>query len=160
MIFPPFQYATPSAFKSTRDSARLGLAVDPRRPVRFHGRVVRTVPLLRFALRALGEVIWSRDAHRRSIVLRDRGRSPHRHDEHRLTQGPCAHLIALLETSESPTRINSRGWVCPSGRRSATWPTPTASRSACCSTSHHIGRTNVASTTSRSRSRSGREDRV
>jgi len=61
MIFPPFQYATPSAFESTRDSARLGLAVDPRRPVRFHGRVVRNVPLLRFALRALGEVIWSRD---------------------------------------------------------------------------------------------------
>jgi len=61
MTFAPFQYATPSAFESTRDSARLGLAADPRRPVRFHGRMVRNVPLLRFALRALGEAIWSRD---------------------------------------------------------------------------------------------------
>lgn len=62
MTFAAFHYATPSAFDSTRDGARLGLAADPRRPVRFHGRVVRNIPLLRFALRALGEAVWSHDA--------------------------------------------------------------------------------------------------
>lgn len=61
MILRAFNYATPSVFESGRDEARLGLTADSRRPVRFHGRVVRNVPLLRFALRAFGEVVWSRD---------------------------------------------------------------------------------------------------
>lgn len=57
-----FDYATPSAFESDRDRARLGLAANARRPVRFHGRVARDTFLLRIALRALGEAIWSEDA--------------------------------------------------------------------------------------------------
>jgi hypothetical protein len=55
-------YASPSVFESTRDSAIVGLAANARRPVRFHGRVVRNLFPLRIALRALGEVIWSDDA--------------------------------------------------------------------------------------------------
>jgi hypothetical protein len=55
-------YASPSVFESTRDSAIVGLAANQRRPVRFHGRVVHNLFPLRIALRALGEVIWSDDA--------------------------------------------------------------------------------------------------
>lgn len=54
-------YASPSLFESNRERALLGIASDARRPVRFHGRLVRNIPLFRFALRALGEVIWSDD---------------------------------------------------------------------------------------------------
>lgn len=54
-------YASPSGFESQRDRALLGLSTSTRRPVRFHGRVRRNVPLLRFTLRALGEAIWSDD---------------------------------------------------------------------------------------------------
>jgi hypothetical protein len=54
-------YASTSVFQSTRDSTLLGIAANARRPVRFHGRVVKEIPLLRFALRALGEAIWSDD---------------------------------------------------------------------------------------------------
>ncbi|REK10960.1 MAG: hypothetical protein DWQ37_15025 [Planctomycetota bacterium] len=54
-------YASPSMFESTRDAAALGLAANARRPVRFHGRVVQHGFLLRVALRALGEAIWSDD---------------------------------------------------------------------------------------------------
>jgi hypothetical protein len=54
-------YATPSAYESTRDKALLGLSANCRRPVRFHGRVDRHIFLLRLALRTLGEVIWSSD---------------------------------------------------------------------------------------------------
>jgi hypothetical protein len=54
-------YATPSVFESDRDRALLGIAGNARRPVRFHGRATRHVPLLRFTLRALGEAIWSND---------------------------------------------------------------------------------------------------
>jgi len=56
-----FDYATPSVFESGRDHALLGISANARRPVRFHGRVTRNVPLLRFTLRALGEAIWSND---------------------------------------------------------------------------------------------------
>lgn len=56
-----FDYATPSVFSSDREQAVLGLAANERRPVRFHGRVVREVFMLRTALRALGEAIWSED---------------------------------------------------------------------------------------------------
>ena len=54
-------YASPSAFRSTRDEQMLGLAANARRPVRFHGTVVKHGFLLRVALRALGELIWSSD---------------------------------------------------------------------------------------------------
>lgn len=56
-----FDYASPSALVSERDRALLGFAADARRPVRFHGRIREQLPLVRFALRALGEAIWSRD---------------------------------------------------------------------------------------------------
>ena len=56
-----FDYASPSALVSERERALLGLAADARRPVRFHGRIRSQLPLVRFALRALGEAIWSRD---------------------------------------------------------------------------------------------------
>ncbi|MGD9505832.1 MAG: SWIM zinc finger family protein [Syntrophobacteraceae bacterium] len=55
-------YATPSAFASERDRAVLGISANVRRPVRFHGRALRNIPLLRFALRALGQAIWSDDS--------------------------------------------------------------------------------------------------
>src|SRR5262245_60610109 len=61
MIFA-IDYASPSVFESDRDRTLLGIAANGRRPVRFHGRVTRNVPLLRFSLRALGEAIWSNDA--------------------------------------------------------------------------------------------------
>lgn len=54
-------YASPSVFESDRERALLGIASDARRPVRFHGRLVRNVPLFRFVLRALGEAIWSNE---------------------------------------------------------------------------------------------------
>jgi len=62
MIPVHVEYATPSAFESDRDRAVVGMAANARRPVRFHGRIVRQVPLLRFALRALGAAIWSDDS--------------------------------------------------------------------------------------------------
>jgi hypothetical protein len=54
-------YASPSVFESSRDRALLGVSANARRPVRFHGRVTRNIPLLRFTLRALGQAIWSND---------------------------------------------------------------------------------------------------
>ena len=54
-------YASPSVFESTRDSNLVGIAANARRPVRFHGTVVEHSFLLRIALRALGEAIWSDD---------------------------------------------------------------------------------------------------
>ena len=54
-------YATPSVLESDRDRALLGISANARRPVRFHGRAMRNVPLLRFTLRVLGEAIWSND---------------------------------------------------------------------------------------------------
>ncbi len=62
MIPVAFDYATPSVFESDAARATLGISANARRPVRFHGRVTRNVPLLRFALRALGELIWSSDS--------------------------------------------------------------------------------------------------
>jgi len=60
MIFA-LDYASPSVFESERDRALLGISANQRRPVRFHGRLMRNVPLFRFTLRALGEAIWSND---------------------------------------------------------------------------------------------------
>jgi hypothetical protein len=54
-------YASPSVFMSNREQALLGMSASARRTVRFHGRVRRQVPLLRFTRRALGEAIWSND---------------------------------------------------------------------------------------------------
>lgn len=62
MIPFAFDYATPSAFESTRERARLGLTPDGHRPVRFHGRVAREVLSVRLALQTLGELIWSDDS--------------------------------------------------------------------------------------------------
>jgi hypothetical protein len=56
-----FDYASPSVFESDPERALLGVSANARRPVRFHGRVIRNIPLFRFALRALGEAIWSND---------------------------------------------------------------------------------------------------
>lgn len=60
MIFA-VDYASPSVFTSERDRALLGMSANARRPVRFHGRIMRNIPLFRFTLRALGEAIWSND---------------------------------------------------------------------------------------------------
>lgn len=60
MIFA-VDYASPSVFESERDRALLGISTNARRPVRFHGRITRNIPLFRFTLRALGEAIWSND---------------------------------------------------------------------------------------------------
>ncbi len=54
-------YASPSMIESSRDTATLGIATNARRPVQFCGKVVEQNFLLRFALRALGEAIWSND---------------------------------------------------------------------------------------------------
>lgn len=54
-------YASPSAFESTRDESSLNIAANARRLVRFRGQVVRHGFILRMALRALGQAIWSND---------------------------------------------------------------------------------------------------
>lgn len=60
-MFASIVYASPSAFRSTRDHAELDVAASVTRPVRFCGRVVHNGFALRIALRALGEAIWSSD---------------------------------------------------------------------------------------------------
>lgn len=55
-------YASPSALEVRPDAAALTVACDARRPVRFHGTVVQHAFLLRIALRALGQAIWSDDS--------------------------------------------------------------------------------------------------
>ncbi|MCA9199395.1 MAG: hypothetical protein KDA87_17740 [Planctomycetales bacterium] len=54
-------YASPSVFAANRDINDLVFATNSRRPVRFHGTVVKHGFPLRIALRALGETIWSDD---------------------------------------------------------------------------------------------------
>jgi ribosomal protein S25 len=61
MISAVLDYAGPSMLQVDEDSARLGLSTNLRRPVRFHARVKDQVVLLRFALQALGEVVWASD---------------------------------------------------------------------------------------------------
>lgn len=61
MTFQAITYASPSAFQSTRDRSDLSMAANALRPVSFHGRVVQHGFLLRIALRALGQAIWSED---------------------------------------------------------------------------------------------------
>jgi hypothetical protein len=55
-------YASPSNFDAALDQQSLGLAVNRRRPVQFSGFVREHCFILRIALRALGEAIWSEDA--------------------------------------------------------------------------------------------------
>jgi len=57
-----FDYATPSAFESDRERARIGFTADARRPVRLHARIAREALSVRLALQALGELIWSNDS--------------------------------------------------------------------------------------------------
>jgi hypothetical protein len=54
-------YASPSVLDSTREAATVGLSTNLRRRVRFHGLVREHGFILRIALRALGEAIWSND---------------------------------------------------------------------------------------------------
>lgn len=54
-------YASPSLLDSTADTTNVAVAANMRRPVRFHGRVRDHGFILRIALRALGELIWSND---------------------------------------------------------------------------------------------------
>jgi hypothetical protein len=54
-------YASPSLLDSTADKTNVAVATNLRRPVRFHGRVRDHGFILRIALRALGELIWSND---------------------------------------------------------------------------------------------------
>lgn len=54
-------YASPSLLDSTADATNVAVATNLRRPVRFHGRVRDHGFILRIALRALGELIWSND---------------------------------------------------------------------------------------------------
>lgn len=61
MITAVLDYAGPSLLQVDERSARLGLSTNLRRPVRFHARVKRQAVLLRFALQALGEVVWSNE---------------------------------------------------------------------------------------------------
>lgn len=61
MIPFSFSWATPSSFESTRTRSLFELSVDLARPVRFHAKVTRDVLPLRFALQALGQLIWHSD---------------------------------------------------------------------------------------------------
>jgi hypothetical protein len=54
-------YAGESTVAVNDEASRLGLSVDLRRPVRFHARVQQQALLLRFALQALGQVVWSNE---------------------------------------------------------------------------------------------------
>lgn len=67
MISVLIDYATPSVLESTRDSTVVGLTANRRRPVRFHGRVARHTFMVRVALRALGEAIWSDSTWRKDM---------------------------------------------------------------------------------------------
>lgn len=71
MIPVHLDYASPSAFTATDGRDVLGFTADARRPVRFRGRVVRNPFLLRVAMRALGQAIWSDDTWISDGVLLD-----------------------------------------------------------------------------------------
>lgn len=64
-------YASPSVFEASRDEATLGLAANARRPVQFSGTVKHHGFILRIALRALGEAIWSDDTWLASAEILD-----------------------------------------------------------------------------------------
>jgi len=56
-------YAAPSALHATHERTELALAANLLRPVAFHGEVAQHGAMLRLALRALGQALWS-PAHR------------------------------------------------------------------------------------------------
>ncbi len=60
-FFQSIAYAAPSAFVARPGQAELGLAADQQRPVRFQAWVAQHGFVLRTALRALGQAIWSAD---------------------------------------------------------------------------------------------------
>lgn len=63
MVIARFDYATPSAFSSTRDREELGFTANRARQVRLHATVKPSARLaFRYALRALGELIWADDS--------------------------------------------------------------------------------------------------
>jgi hypothetical protein len=64
-------YASPSVFSENRESAALALSTNLRRPVRFQGIVRQHGFVLRIALRALGEAIWSNDTWIASSAILD-----------------------------------------------------------------------------------------
>lgn len=61
MIPVAFNYAIPSTYESTRTRTMYDLSVDLARPVRLHAKVVKNILPLRFALQALGQLIWHSD---------------------------------------------------------------------------------------------------
>lgn len=61
MIPVSFTYALPSTYESTRTRTMYDLSVDLARPVRLHAKVVKNILPLRFALQALGQLIWHSD---------------------------------------------------------------------------------------------------
>jgi len=71
MITVLVDYSTPSALQSEKDRASLGFTANERRPVRFRGRIRKDAFLLRLALRALGELIWSNDMWLESSAILD-----------------------------------------------------------------------------------------
>lgn len=64
-------YASPSNYEAQRDRALVGMSADLGRPVRFRGVIVKNAFLLRVALRALGEAVWSDDTWQRAIDILD-----------------------------------------------------------------------------------------
>ncbi|MHC9538492.1 MAG: SWIM zinc finger family protein [Vulcanimicrobiota bacterium] len=71
MINVLVDYSTPSALQSEKDRAFLGFTANERRPVRFRGLIKKDAFLLRLALRALGELIWSSDMWLESSAILD-----------------------------------------------------------------------------------------
>ena len=67
-----FDYASPSVFQSQRETTLVGLSANARRPVQFCGKVASEHAfLLRVALRALGEAVWSSDTWLESADILD-----------------------------------------------------------------------------------------
>lgn len=56
-----FDYVTPSALRSEAGRNFLGFTANGQRPVRFKARIKEEIFMVRTALRALGEVVWSDD---------------------------------------------------------------------------------------------------
>jgi hypothetical protein len=62
MTFFYVDYASPSQINSEAGKQQVGMTANGHRPVQFHGIIRPEVRLpFRFALRALGEIIWSED---------------------------------------------------------------------------------------------------
>ncbi len=105
MIFV-FNYPTPSVFESSKDRALLGLAAE--RPVRFNALVKKEVPLLRFALRAFGEALWSwrggDDYHDVDPVVTV-------HPDQILLEGFSADLSAYVQLALDPQLFEIQGEV-------------------------------------------------